>query len=443
MKVAIIGSGYVGLITGLGLAELGHEVICVDKDQARVDSINRGEPPFFEPGLDDLMAARVGGGLSATSSLVDAVRQCDVSMVTVDTPFDGHGISLRSIEAVATAIGAALAAIDRYHVVVVKSTVVPGTTDNVVLPILEQGSAKRAGEDFGVGVNPEFLREGQAVQDFLDPDRLVFGGIDDRTIDVLSQLYEGFSGVDMVRTNTRTAEMIKYASNSLLATLISFSNEIANLSAEVGVNGRDVMRGVHLDKRLTPIGEDGERTWPGIISYLEPGCGFGGSCFPKDVRSLIAFGREHHSEMRILESVMEVNDAQPSKMLELLDAHFEDLAGRKITVLGLAFKPGTDDVRESPALTVARHLSEMDAKVTVYDPVANEKAESVLGDRVAYAASLDDAVDESEAILLVTPWSEFGRLPAMLFGISPQPLVVDGRGYLRGHQIQRYESIGG
>lgn len=442
MRVAIIGSGYVGLVTAVGLAEIGHDVRCVDKDIGKVDLINEGKAPIFEPGLDDLLAKHSGTRLTAMESIDEAVHSSDVSLITVDTPFDGERIGLDSVAEVSSSIGEAIAELDFYHVVVVKSTVVPGTTESFVLPALEAASGKHAGEDFGVGTNPEFLREGQAIEDFLDPDRLVLGGIDDRTHDVLEELYTPFAGTEMMRTSPSTAEMIKYTSNSLLATLISFSNEIANLATEVGVDAREVMHGVHLDRRLTPILSDGSRIWPGIISYLEPGCGFGGSCFPKDVRSLVAFGAGHEVPMRILESVMDVNDRQPTRMLDLLRRHIPDPEGKRVTVLGLSFKPGTDDVRESPALGVVPRLSEMGAIVTVYDPVAHAEAAKVLEEGVIYAGGVADAVAGADAVLLMTSWEEFTEVSQLVRAMSPQPVVVDGRGLLDPEGLDRYEDIG-
>jgi UDPglucose 6-dehydrogenase/GDP-mannose 6-dehydrogenase len=293
-----------------------------------------------------------------------------------------------------------------------------------------------------VGTNPEFLREGQAIEDFLDPDRLVLGGIDDRTHDVLEELYAAFADAEMMRTSPSTAEMIKYTANSLLATLISFSNEIASLATEVGVDAREVMHGVHLDRRLTPIQADGSRIWPGIISYLEPGCGFGGSCLPKDVRSLAAFGKAHEMPMRILESVTKVNDRQPARMLDLLQRHIPDLDGRRVTVLGLSFKPGTDDVRESPALRIVPLLSEMGAIVTVYDPVAHAEAAKALEEDVIYAGAVGDAVAGADALLLMTSWEEFLEVPKIVRALSPQPVVIDGRGLLDAEGLDSYEDIG-
>ncbi len=442
MRVSIIGAGYVGLVTGLGLVELGHDVLCVDQDKARVDLINSGQPPFYEQGLPELLAAHAGKGLTASQDLTSAVQQTELTIIAVGTPFDGNQIALKQVEAASQEIGQALVEKDGYHVVVVKSTVVPGTTDSVVVPALEAASGKQAGADFGVGMNPEFLREGNAIADFMKPDRIVLGAIDQRSQDVMADLYKPFTEVEVVRTTPSTAEMIKYTANSLLATLISFSNEMANLATRVGVDAMEVMRGVHLDKRFTPFSEDGGRIWPGAITYLEPGCGFGGSCFPKDVKSLIAFGEQNDSPMRLLRSVIEINEAQPAKMLELLGRHFPDPKGIAVTVLGMAFKPGTDDIRESPSIEVTAELLARGATVTVFDPVARRPVEEIYGDQVRYADDLEDAIGGSEAILLMTRWDEFSSLPTLLKRREHQPLVVDGRRLLDPSSVERYEGIG-
>lgn len=442
MKVCIIGTGYVGLVTGLGLASLGHEVTCVDLDEERVAGVNAGDPPFYEPGLPDLLRTHAGGRLRATTSITDGISAADLTIIAVGTPFDGSQIALEQVSEASRQIGTALADIDRYHVVVVKSTVVPGTTDTVVLPILEESSQKVAGTDFGVGMNPEFLREGNAVEDFMQPDRIVLGAIDQRSQDVMAELYASVDGAEIVRTTTRTAEMIKYTANSLLATLISFSNEIANLSSKVGVDAIEVMRGVHLDKRLTPMGENGSRIWPGIISYLIPGCGFGGSCFPKDVKSLIAFAEQNQAHMPLLKAVVDVNERQPAQMLQMLSRHVIDLNGVPVTVLGMAFKPETDDIRESPALVVTDELLDRGADVTVFDPVARRPVYEIYGDRLKYAETLEDAVRDAEAILLMTAWHEFTRLPGLLGPRQHQPVVVDGRRLLEHDTINIYEGIG-
>jgi UDPglucose 6-dehydrogenase/GDP-mannose 6-dehydrogenase len=444
MKISIIGTGYVGLVSGVCLAEKGHDVTCVDLDHSKVDRINAGQSPIHEKGLDELLAKCCGVNFRATTDLRAAVLDSEISMIAVGTPFDGDEIDLQYIRAAASQIGAALKDKPSYHVVLVKSTVVPGTTSDVVLPLVEEASGKKAGPDFGVGMNPEFLREGEAVQDFLFPDRIVLGGFDERTLDVLEQLYQPFANVDQLRTDPRTAEMIKYTANSLLATMISFSNEIGNLCASIpNVDVTQVMRGVHLDKRLSPILADGTRIKPSFTTYLEAGCGFGGSCFPKDVKALIAHGRKLGRGMSLLDAVVKVNLAQPDTVLDLLSRHFSDLDGVNVTVLGVAFKPGTDDIRESPALPIIRELLARKAKVKAFDPVARAEAEKYFGaGALDYADSLEDAVDGAQAVLLLTRWPEFERLPEVFAGRSEQPVLVDGRRVVAKDSVGRYEGIG-
>ncbi len=356
MKVSIVGTGYVGLVTGTCFAERGHEVTCIDVDVSKVEMINRAAPPIHEPGLQELMNRNVGSRLRATTDLAAGVRDSDITFIAVGTPaIDGH-IDLRYVEKAATEIGSALRSKRAYHTVVVKSTVVPGTTDGTVRRCLEGAAGMQAGRDFGLGMNPEFLTEGTAVQDFMHPDRLVFGGIDERTRSTLSELYSDFgTSTPRVRTNNSTAEMIKYASNSVLATMISFSNEIARLCNAVGgVDVADVMRGVHLAGYFTTSMPDGSAISAPIVRFLEAGCGFGGSCLPKDVTALVAQGTEHQLSMSLLRSVLDINRTQPEEMLRLIARHYPDLTGVPVTVLGLAFKPDTDDVRESPAFPLLR-----------------------------------------------------------------------------------------
>jgi UDPglucose 6-dehydrogenase len=444
MRVSVVGTGYVGLVSGACLADKGHAVVCVDVDREKVERIRRGEAPIHEDGLTELLRRHVGRTLTATTDLREAVLGTDLTLVAVGTPFDGERIDLRFVREVARQIGAVLRDKDAYHVVVVKSTVVPGTTDDVVRPLLEQASGKRAGPDFGVGMNPEFLTEGVAVRDFQNPDRIVLGGIDDRTIDRLDELYAAFEDVPRVRTTNKTAEMIKYASNSVLATLISFSNEIAGLCTALGgVDVADVMRGVHLAQYFTTRLPDGRRIAAPITAFLEAGCGFGGSCLPKDVAALAAQGREAGAPMRLLPAVLDINRSQPQRMLELLGRHFPSLTGVRVTVLGLAFKPDTDDVRESPALPIVRLLLDAGAVVTAYDPIAASAAARELpADRVRFAASLRQAVEGAQAVLLVTRWDEFQALHEMIGTMPTPPVVVDGRRVLDKTRFPRYEGIG-
>lgn len=443
MRVAVVGAGYVGLVTGACLADRGHRVVCVDADPGKVERIAGGDPPIHEPGLAEVLRRNLGHRFRATIDLAGAVRDAELTLICVGTPFREGGIDLSQVEAAARQIGEALRGTAGSHTVVVKSTVVPGTTDEVVRPILEAASGKRVGTGLGLGVNPEFLREGEAVADFTAPDRIILGANDDATLESLRELYRPFGGVALVETSNRTAEMIKYASNALFATMISFANEIGNLCAALGgIDVVDVMRGVHLDRRLSPILPDGSRVTAGLTAYLEAGCGFGGSCFPKDVRALVAHGRRAGVPMALLDAVLTVNAAQPGEVVARVRRHFPTLAGVRVAVLGLAFKPGTDDVRESPAIPVIRELLAGGARVRAFDPVARAAAASVLGDGPEYVDALPAAVTGADAVVVLTRWREFERLPELLATARPQPLVVDGRRMLDRRRIARYEGIG-
>lgn len=439
MRLSVIGTGYVGLVSGVCLSELGHHVVCVDIDEAKVDRINGGHCPIHEDGLPELMAGVLGKRFSATTDLVGAVLDSDLTLIAVGTPFGEERIDLAQIESAARAVGEALASKDGYHVVAVKSTVVPGTTEDVVLPILEEASGKVAGPDFGVGMNPEFLREGVAVPDFMHPDRIVLGGIDEATRDLMGGLYEVFTDTDIVRTTPRTAEMIKYTANSLLATLISFSNEIASLSSAVGVDVAEVLHGVHLDHRLSPI-IDGTRVRPSILSYLEAGCGFGGSCFPKDVKALAAHARAAEVSAPILEGTLAINAAQPGRFVEPVIAALP--AGARIAVLGAAFKPDTDDVRESPTLAIVPLLTDAGFDVVVHDPIALDNARDLLGDGPEYQTDLDLALAGAGAVVVVTRWAQYTDLAKRVAEMDPQPLVADGRRMFAPGDFERYMGVG-
>lgn len=444
MRVSVIGTGYVGLVTGACLAEKGHTVICVDKDESKIEKICRGISPIFEAGLDRLLQKNIGINLSATVDLYASVINSDVTLVAVGTPFDGREIDLSSIKEVSLSVGKALRHKRTYHLVVVKSTVVPGTTDSVVTPILAEASGKRIGLDVGVGMNPEFLTEGRGVEDFMFPDRIVFGGNDNQSLNTLEELYAVFKGVPKVRTNNKTAEMIKYASNAMLATSISFANEIGNLCSALGdIDAVDVMRGVHLSRYLRPRSSTGEPVQAPLSSFFEAGCGFGGSCLPKDVKALIAHGEKAGVQMSLLCAVIEINELQPKRMLEILKRSFSSLRGVRIAVLGLAFKPDTDDIRESPAIPIIRHLLAEGATVLAYDPAAIPAARKILDFKdVRFQNSLSEAVKDVEAIVLVTRWEEFQKLPEMLREAKTHPVVVDGRRMLDKKSIVKYSGIG-
>jgi UDPglucose 6-dehydrogenase/GDP-mannose 6-dehydrogenase len=352
-----------------------------------------------------------------------------------------------------------------YHVVAVKSTVVPGTTDGVVLPILEAASGRKAGPELGVGMNPEFLSEGSAVEDFVRPDRIVIGGIDRRTQEVQEELYRDFAGTPVLCMSNATAEFIKYTLNALLATLISFSNEIANLCATVpGVDAAEVMRGVHLMRELQLELPEVERvpsridcTWDGtdrnpierrmsagLNSFIFPGCGFGGSCLPKDVKALAAWGAQRDRSTPLLDAVLTVNHGQPARVVDIVERALGSLRGKRAAVLGLAFKPGTDDVRESPAFPIIAELTRRGATVRAFDPVAGATGGAVLEGKadVAVSASLHEALEAADAAILVTRWEEFRALPDILARMSPPPLLVDGRRLLGKDSYERYVGVG-
>ncbi len=443
MKISIIGAGYVGLVSGICLADKGNQVVCVDVDRGKVDKINKGEAPIHEDGLGALLTKHVGKNFRASADLHEAVLQTELTMIAVGTPFDGRDIDLGYIRQASQDIGEALAEKPDYHVVVVKSTVVPGTTEGVVRETLERASGKSAGDDFGLGMNPEFLTEGVAIRDFMNPDRIVLGGIDERTLDALRAVYAGFESTPILETNPSTAELIKYTSNALLATMISFSNEIAGLAAKVGgIDTSEVMHAVHLSEYLS-LDVDGHRKKAKITSFLNPGCGFGGSCLPKDTKALAAQGESLGAPMRLLEQVIEVNLGQPQKMLELLRQFLPDLEGKTVGVLGLAFKEGTDDMRESPAVPIVEALASCGARVVVFDPVAMPAAQPLLPDDTTYAEDLASVIGTADALLLVTRWDEFLELPSLMRELGREDVpLVDGRRFIDKHAIRNYSGIG-
>jgi len=444
VRVCVVGAGYVGVVTAACLAELGHMVTCADVDRDRVDLLSAGKPPVHEKGLPELLDLHSGERLRATTDVGGAVAEADLTLIAVGTPSTDEGIDLGAVVAATREIGGALAGADAYSAVVVKSTVVPGTTDGVVLPLLAEASGRAAGRDFGVGMNPEFLTEGQAVADFMEPDRLVLGGVDERTHAALEELYAAFPpSVPRMRTNTRTAEMVKYASNALLATSISFANEIANLCAAVGnVDVVEVMDGVHLSRYLTAVPPEGPPVRAELSSYLAAGSGFGGSCLPKDVRALIAEGGRLGVPMPLLSAVLDTNDARPDVLVELVERALGGLAGREVAVLGIAFKPDTDDVRESPSIPLVERLVARGAHVTAHDPVVRTLPAELRDLGVELTDDLDAVLRGREAIVLATRWEQYLEVPGLLAGRTPPPILVDGRRLLDRSSVENYVGIG-
>lgn len=426
MNVSIIGTGYVGLISGLGLASAGHGVVLVDKRAHVLESILSGKPPFYEPGLQELLSSTLKSGkLSATSSIKEAIEKTELTLICVGTPsrIDGS-IDLSDINAVAQQIGAALQNKHSFHTVVVKSTVVPGTSERLAAE-MEKVSGKKQGVDFGIGMNPEFLREGNAVEDVLQPDRIVLGANDEKTCASMAGLYASASA-PLLRVNVKTAETIKYANNCLLALCISYSNEIAQICEKIGgVNAYDVMKGVCLDARLSQNGSPAP-----ITSYLVPGCGFGGSCFPKDVKALRNFSSSLSHSPKLISDIMEINDSQVSLVQQKLGAALGSLAGKRIAILGVAFKPDTDDIRESPSLRIIDALLAKGAKIAACDPQALENARKVYGEKIEYCPSPKDALKGADAAVLVTKWQDFKSIsPSDFKSLMKNPFLLDCRGF--------------
>ncbi len=440
MKVSIVGGGYVGLVSGACLAEQGHSVTVVDKDASRVAQIEAGQAPFFEPGLDELLAKTVGSKLYATTDLDKAVTDTELTIIAVGTPsMEDGSVDLTAIESVSKQIGQAIAKKSAQHVVVVKSTVPPGTTRDVVGRTLEKYSGREPGVDFGLGMNPEFLTEGTAVCDFRSPDRIVIGGEDDLAISAQQALYAGFENVPVLSTNCSTAEMIKYMSNALLATMISFANEFADYCEAVGnVDVVEVQKGVHLSRYLTSRESE---TAP-ISSFIEAGCGFGGSCLPKDVKGLVRIGERNGRPMRLLKSVLEVNAERPGRVIDLLNRNLPEVRGAKIAVLGLSFRPDTDDMRESPALPIIESLVTMGCRVSAYDPQAMPAARPLLSAQVSLEDSIKTCVEDADAVVIVTRWSEFAELPEVLDCLGQNPVVIDGRRMLDKNRLSNYAGVG-
>ena len=429
MKISIIGTGYVGVVTAACLAAGGHEVICVDVNAEVVRQINNGHTPIYEAGLGELLPEMVRSEmLSATTDPAAAVLKTDVTFICVGTPNGVSGIDLEQIISASGNVGESLAEKAGYHVVAVKSTVLPGITEGVVKQTIEARSGRKLGDGWGLCMNPEFLREGRAVTDFMSPDRVVIGASDHRAGVALLGVYSHLDCPKVV-TTPRTAEMIKYVANSLFATMISFSNEIANMcSAIPNIDARRVWHGVHLDRRLTPLSREGGQP-AGLIEYLWHGLGFGGSCFPKDVQALTDFGKRLGQPTPMLDAVLATNASQPVRLVSLLENEM-DVTGQTVAVLGLAFKPGTDDLRESPALAVVTALRRRGARVIAHDPVAMPRAKGLsLFEGVRFASDWTSALRQADACLIVTAWPEYRKiLPGDFKRLMRNPLMIDGRG---------------
>jgi len=428
INISIIGAGYIGLTAAVVFASKGHQVICVDTNKVKVDQINQASSPIREVNLDDLLSTcvNVKKNLRAYSDYNETINS-DIVFICVETPSKTNGeIDLTYIRNSAKEIGQALAKVNAYHVVVVKSTVVPGTTEGVIIPILEEYSLRKVGKDFGVAMVPEFLQEGNALHCFLNPDRIIIGEYDYRTGDMLQEIYNDFSS-PILRTDIRTAEMIKYAANAFLATKVSFINEIGNMCRKLGIDTYEVAKGIGSDRRI------GNK-------FLDAGIGFGGPCLPKDLEALINRARELDCETELLQSVSNVNKKQPLKLIEIARKRLGNLSNKKITVLGLAFKPNTGDVRQGPSLKIITQLLQEGAIVKVYDPWAMANAKQIFSGGIEFCDNVLDAIAGSDCIIIATEWDEF-KDESLYNGKT----VIDGRRILNPQKAKQlclyYEGI--
>ena len=428
MKIAIVGTGYVGLVSGTCFAEMGTEVYCVDVDAQKIANLNQGILPIYEPGLEEMVQRnRKAGRLHFLTDLAACLNKVEVVFSAVGTPPDEDGSAdLKYVLEVAHTVGKYM---EKYLTIVTKSTVPVGTAHKVRLAIQEELDKRHSNLTFDVASNPEFLKEGAAVKDFLSPNRIVVGVESTRAKDLMTRLYRPFllNNFRVIFMDVPSAEMTKYAANAMLATRISFMNDIANLCEIVGADVNMVRKGIGTDER---IGHH----------FLYPGCGYGGSCFPKDVKALVKTASDHGYPMRILQAVEAVNESQKSILFRKLEHYFQgDLKGKRIAVWGLAFKPETDDMREAPSLVVIQKLIESGCQVTAYDPIAIPESRRRIGDAVRYAKDIYDAVVDADALLLVTEWKEF-RMPswAAIKKLMANPLVVDGRNIYNPKEMEEY-----
>lgn len=425
MKIAVVGTGYVGLVTGTCFAEVGIDVVCIDIDEKKIANLHKGIMPIYEPGLEEMVLRNVEKKrLSFTTHLPSAIKDCDVAFIAVGTPPGEDGSAdLKYVIGVASEIGKHM---NSYGVVVTKSTVPVGTAAKVRDAILQELNKRNVTIPFDVASNPEFLKEGAAIEDFLKPDRIVIGVDSTKAEEIMRKLYKPFllNGHPIIFMDIPSAEMTKYAANAMLATKISFMNDIANLCERMGADVNMVRKGIGTDNRIGP-------------KFIYAGIGYGGSCFPKDVKALIKTAQENGYSMRVLEAVEEVNEKQKSVLFDKINKHFGgQLQGKTIAMWGLSFKPNTDDMREAPSLVLIQKLLEAGAQVRAYDPVAMNEASHTLKDSIEYAKDPYDALVDADALCLITEWSEF-RVPnfSVVGKLLKQRVVFDGRNIYEAEEL--------
>ena len=429
--LSFFGLGYVGLTSAVCFAHKGFKVIGFDADPEKIKLINSGKPPFYEPQVENLLKEALESRfLSLTHNPAEAVEGSSITFITVGTPSNPNGsINLEQVKNASMQIGQALTRKKSYHLVVVRSTVIPGTTENIVKPIIEGYSRKKCGEIWGLCFNPEFLKEGSAVKDTFNPDRIIIGEFDKASGEMLEKLYKGFYEGEMpktIRTTLVNAELVKYANNAFLAMKVSFINMMANLCQKLsGADVEVIAEGIGLDKRIGSL-------------FLKAGVGWGGSCFRKDLEALLDFALKNNVELPLVEATLKINNLQPYRLIELAKELIGELNGKKISVLGLAFKPETDDMRDAVSIKIVKKLLDEGACIAVYDPKAMENAKKIFGKGVKYAESIEDCLKNSECALIVTEWEEFKNLkPQNFINLMKIPAVVDGR---RIYDVESFSS---
>jgi len=445
MNLGVIGAGYVGLTTAICLASLNHKVIIYDTDRRKIEKIKNKQMPFFEDGLQNLLEKTITSkNLICVDNIDNLVQDTDFCFICVGTPTTQDGfIDLTQILAAITSLAVSLQKNKKNDfVIIIRSTVIPKTTRSKILPILKEILGE---QQFGLCVVPEFLREGQALGDFVNPDKIVIGGFDEQSKDLVEKIFEYFKvRAKIIKTNPETAELIKYTNNAFFSLLISFANEIANISEKIsGVDSFEVMNALISDKRITTKLDAGDIV-PELKSYLIPGCGFGGSCFPKDVRAILQYASINQVKTPILNAVLEINDERPRRIVSMAESLLGDLKGKKIAVLGLTFKPDTDDMRSSPALTAIEIFQNRGATIIAYDPLISKKNQENPFD-FALAKTIDACLDKCNLAILFTKWAEFQSINSnFLKQHMENPLIIDGRGFLDQSKFERntYYKIG-
>ena len=433
MNLAVMGAGYVGLTTAICLASQNHRITIFDIDNEKIKQIQNKKLPFFENGLQEILEDVISSkNLVAVNNLNQLVENTDGCFICVGTPTKDDSIDLTQIidatESLANSINENN---NKNYQIIVRSTVIPNTTRNTILPILNERLSK---QEFGLCVVPEFLREGKALDDFMNPDKIVIGNFDENSALFVKEIFKNFKDkCEFVETNLESAELIKYTNNAFFSMLISFSNEIANISENIpGVDSYEILKALISDKRITST-VNNEKIIPSLDSYLIPGCGFGGSCFPKDVQAILDYANKNKIHTPLLSAILEINADRPNKMVLLSESILGTLKNKKITILGLTFKPETDDIRSSPALDAIKILSEKGAKISTFDPILNSKKQisTLILPDVDVCFRIEDALKDSDIAMVFTKWSDFKSLDSkFLKKFMKNPIIIDGRGFL-------------